>query len=133
MTDKTKLIKITENNDWEGETWHFYITKTKENEKFIEEIKKATDKEYFEEETILFTEKELSAKEIKEIAENGDADDIDDYDCEDSGDGEDGEEYCGYMSKHNFFLDEKFVYNKEKEGNEGHPLYKGGIRDFIVE
>lgn len=38
-----EFYHITEHNDWEGETWKFYLVK-EGNEKFMDKLKKAVEK-----------------------------------------------------------------------------------------
>jgi|ERR1044072_3134392 hypothetical protein len=38
-----EFYQITEHNDWEGETWKFYLVKDG-NEKYIDKLKKAVEK-----------------------------------------------------------------------------------------
>lgn len=42
-TQDREFIQITEHNEWEGETWKFYLVKVG-NEKFIDKLKKAAEK-----------------------------------------------------------------------------------------
>lgn len=104
-------VRFTENNDWEGEEWSFYIP-VEGNEDAIKFLD-----EKFCGDTYTITKERLTEKEVDTLERFG------------------GE---GYMKNHNKLVGildykklEKVVDTDKELGGESDPLYKGGIKDFM--
>lgn len=101
-------VRFTENNDWEGEEWSFYIPVEGNEEaiKFLDE--KVCGNEYS------LMKERLTEKEVGTLERFG------------------GE---GYMKNHNKLvgiLDYKKLEKAiDTSGEDGDPLYKGGIKDYM--
>lgn len=100
-----KFIKFTENNDWEGESWNFWL-QVDGNEKEIEEFReKISENSPYELANEIIDEKEVDTL-VKHCT-------------------------SGYFDSENKvkgkFNVKKIILNKNEDN-----LYKGGIRDFFV-
>ncbi len=98
-----KYYRLTEHNEWEGETWHFYIP-VDGNEEELEKLRSSIDGEIYK-----LSKKTYEEDKITTL-------------CEDDDD-------AGYMAKHNK-LEGKFVFEQPSDKNT-EPLYKGGIRKMM--
>jgi hypothetical protein len=102
--------KFTENNDWEGETWHFWIPVEGNQEALVtlHSLIEGDDNESYELDLTPVAERDVDA-----LVRHGD---------------------MGYMRYQNK-LDGSLVVTPDMEAKikdpEDDPLYKGGIRDFM--
>jgi len=99
-----KFIKFTEHNEWEGETWMFYL-QLDENENEIKKLKNLIKKrEDYEIQDKIFDEKEVNI-----LVDNSQS---------------------GYLAFHNKVIG-KFNCNNIILSKNDDNLYKGGIRDLF--
>jgi hypothetical protein len=92
----TQYLRFTEHNDWEGETWHFYIPF---DDQHLEWIKaKLSSDEVFDYSYVLSEKKIYTEAEVDILVQNSD---------------------CGYMMEHNKVKEISIDENKED------PFYKG--------
>lgn len=95
-----KCYRFTEENDWEGETWHTFIDMTKKQHAQLKELIK--DFEQYE-----LSDKEYSANEVSVLVDNAEE---------------------GYFPSHSYAgelvsLPNKFTLEED-------PFYRGGINGF---
>ena len=111
MKTKTKMyVKFTENNDWEGETWCWYIP-VEGNKESLEVLRDKVKKVSTEADFYELGSKKLTEQEVDTLVKNANDD-------------------CGYMDGHN-----KVTYNLDvselvplKTPEDIHDaLYKGGL------
>ncbi len=100
-------MRFTEQNEWEGETWNFYIP-VEGNEKELKKLKKLVDEIEAREQNGQYTmgEKLYDEKTVDVLCENSEG---------------------GYMSVHNKL---KGLLKLPKKGKED-PFYKGGINKMM--
>lgn len=96
-----KYYRLKEINDWEGETWNFYIP-VEGNQKEIEKLKK-----HLVEDTYILDKKLYEEKDVDFLCEN--------------------EDNCGYMNQHNKLAGKLKVPKKMNDDL----LYKGGVKKFM--
>lgn len=96
-----QYYKFTEVNDWEGETWHFYIP-VDGNKREIAKLKKEVDGEFY-----IVNDELLPENEVDILCKHSDG---------------------GYMTTHNK-LKGKLEIPNEKGRSIEDALYKGGICD----
>ena len=115
MTKEIKHLRFSENNDWEGETWHFYFEANENNKKAFEILEKILKKfELGEDDYGLFElgSNTLTAKQIGELPDNG-----------------------SYMMEHNLVkwnLDIKKLEEILKKNEYDIEFYKWRIIDFTI-
>lgn len=100
---KKQYFKFTENNDWEGETWNFYIPMSVADHEKISEIIK--DKEFYS-----LSKKPLAIDEIKSRLKRG------------------SKTSC--LCDENL-CSEKFKIPKKIDWDEDDPFYKGGLWEVL--
>lgn len=100
--------RFAEHNEWEGETWYFYIP-AEGNEEAIEQLRQIL------EEVELTRVYEISMKKLKEKNVN--------LYCKETD--------SGYMSFHNKLSGKLINIDTLLFGENEDPLYKGGIRNFM--
>jgi hypothetical protein len=101
-----QFIKLTEHNDWEGESWNFYFPKANNEEALDFILSKIVNNEEYEiaEETIAESEVDILVKHT------------------DSG-------YMDYENKVNGILDINKLKSCDWEND--NPLYKGNLYQFL--
>jgi hypothetical protein len=107
----TDYVRFTENNEWEGETWHFYIP-TRGNEEALKELKYLLDEVGSETyEVDLTTIPELEVDILVKHTEFG---------------------YLAYQNKlvGRLALTPEVMKNLREGGDDG-PFYKGKIKDYM--
>lgn len=102
-----KYYRLSENNEWEGETWHFYIPVEGNEEEMVKLKEKYIDGEIYCVSIKKFTEERV------------------DILCEDDNN-------TSYMNKHNK-LKGKLTVPENLSPKTDDPLYKGGICKFMKE
>ena len=104
-----EFIKLTERNDWEGETWNFYIP-IKDNETAIKKLSELIKK--YPSYTLSLLP--INENEIDNLIKNDD--------------------HTSYMATHNKLsgrLDFKDYPNKSTNGIDD-PFYKGDIEKYLI-
>lgn len=102
--------RLIEKNDWEGETWYFYVGLNKEQYKEFLNLLKAVKAQWDGDTCYDLSKKTFTKKEIDKLIEEG-------------GD-------TGYFHKHNFCGNLTKKLPMVKEFKDDDPFYKGGIRKF---
>lgn len=95
--------KFTEHNDYEGETWHFYLPLTEEEVRYFNELE-------IDEDSYEFSDEPIEEKEVDILVKHSDS---------------------GYMANHNKVSEIKWEWISENLNEDEDPFYKG--QPFIIE
>lgn len=104
----TDYARLTEHNEWEGETWHFYIPR-EGNVDALVTLENLIDEEDPDGETFELADRDFTEDEVTLLVNYGDT------------------SQNGYLAGHNK-LDGKL-----KPVTDMDRLYKSGIRDLMIE
>ena len=108
MSEETKLYCFTENNQWEGEQWDFFVRLTEKQHEELSLLLEELDND----ETYSISDRTYTDEEVKVLIENARE---------------------GYMDSHNYagVLTEKLP--KAKEFDEDDPFYKGRFSEHYCD
>lgn len=100
-------LRITENNEWEGERWNFYFTASPEIDAELHALIDAIGDDSYE-----ISDKRFTPDVVKVLLENAN-------------------DECTYMDAHNY-VGELTSLPTAAEFEDGDPFYKGGFGKFCT-
>ena len=105
-------LRLTENNDWEGESWNFYFEATPEKEAALRDLLRMIDELGYSDSYEL-SDKRFTHDTVKTLIEHAN----------------DGD--CTYMDEHNY-VGELTSVPVPSDFAESDPFYKGSFANFCT-